>query len=93
MAELKNTRGKIGRATAAARRDAEDILEDGMDQAREYVDEMKERAGEAWEGTKRRVKKGAVATQEYAEDHPWHMAAIGAVAGFLLAALVIRRRD
>lgn len=93
MADTNNLRQKTSRATAAARRDAEDILEEGMDQAREYVDDMKGRAGEVWDGTKRRVRKGAAQTQEYAEDHPWHMAAIGAVAGFLLAALVIRRRD
>lgn len=93
MAELKNVRRKVARGANAARRDAEEMIEEGMDHAREYAGDLRERAEEVWTGAKGRVKKGAAQTQDYAEENPWHMAAIGAVAGFLLAALVIRRRD
>lgn len=89
MVDTRNLRRKA----ASARREAEKGAEEGMDRVEEYLDDFKERSGEAWEGAKRRVRRGAAETQRYAEEHPWHMAAVGVLAGILLASLMMRRRD
>lgn len=90
MAKRKNL---VRQQAAKLKNGAEEMIEEGVDNVGDYADQLRERVRERWQKTRDAAKEGVHQADEYAHDHPWQMAAVGAVAGFLLAALIMRRRD
>lgn len=87
-------RNNGARAHAARIKDeAEELIDEGVETVGGYADELRDRVRERWQKTRQAAKERADQANEYAHDHPWQLAAMGAVAGFLLAALIMRRRD
>lgn len=92
MPREKDVVKNVGKHAAAAKEEVESAISDKVDQAQQYVGDIKDKAGEVWDDTKKKVQDGAGKVQEYAEHNPWKVAAISALTGFLLGALIMRSR-
>lgn len=85
MAQQNNRRGR----TTIAQEEAESVL----DQAKDRAQDLKENLQEHWEQAGKAAREKAKQVHHYAEENPWQMTAAGVVAGFILGALIFRRRD
>lgn len=70
-----------------------EVAQDSWDGAKQTARDVKEDLQDKWQEAKGITKEGAHRVQKYAEENPWQMAAFGLVTGFILAALILRRRD
>ena len=69
-----------------------DTIAGARSKFRNTLDQFKTRAAEAQGSAMRRVDSAATATQEYAQDNPWKIAGIAALAGAQLSALLMNSR-
>lgn len=70
-----------------------EMVNERADKAEEFINSAREDVAQMWDRAGKKIKGGAIQAKDYAEDHPWHMAAVGTAVGFLLATLIFRKRD
>ena len=70
-----------------------DTYEDLEDDALSFMGKSSDFMKEKWNRAKQASRRTGAQVQEYAEDNPWHMLAIGAALGFVAATLIKRNRD
>lgn len=90
MAQKKD---EVAQKFERGREQAEDLMEEGVEKAERFFDGVGDEAARMWKKTGSNIKSKARDVDDYAGEHPWQMTAAGAAIGFLLAALIFRRRD
>ncbi len=89
--EVKSLTRQLKKAGGQTGEKVEETASHYIDEARDYYDELSQKAKEEWSRVQEGAKAKGKELDQYAREKPWQTAGMAAAAGFLLAMMIGRR--